>query len=58
MVDINSRIGGRTWQLTGVTHYHKQSQLGLSDKGRALKELVVWVGKIIYKETSYFLLYF
>ncbi len=28
-----------SWPQTGATHYH--AQLGLSDKGRAIKELVV-----------------
>ena len=29
-----------SWPKTGATHYH--AQLGLSDKGHAIKELVVW----------------
>ena len=28
-----------TWPKTGATHYH--AQLGIPDKGRAIKELVV-----------------
>ena len=28
------------WSKTGATQYH--AQLGLPDKGRAIKELVVW----------------
>ena len=36
------RVGGMPWLKTGATHYH--AQLGLIDKGRAIKELVVyWV---------------
>ena len=29
-----------SWPKTGATHYH--AQLGLSDKGHAIKELIVW----------------
>ena len=32
------------WSKTGVTHYH--AQLGLPDKGRAIKGLVVLGDKI------------
>ena len=33
------RVGGMPWPKTGAIHCHKQ--LGLLDKGRAIKELVV-----------------
>ncbi len=41
MRDINkmSRGGGMPWPQTGASQYH--AQLGLQDKGRAIKELVV-----------------
>ncbi len=40
MRDINSKsMGGMPWPQTGATHYH--AQLGLPDKGLAIKELVV-----------------
>ncbi len=39
------------WPQTGITHQH--AQLGLSDKGRAIKGLVVcyvvWLGSMIYR---------
>ncbi len=38
------------WPHTGVTHFH--AQLGLLDKGRAIKGMVVyyilWLGSLIY----------
>ena len=39
MRDINSMSRGIPWPQTGATHYH--AQLGLPDKGRAIKGLVV-----------------
>ena len=40
MRDINSMSrGGMPWPQTGATQYH--AQLGLPDKGRAIKGLVV-----------------
>ena len=46
MRDINSmrRPGGMHWPQTGATYY--QAQLGLPDKGRVIKELVVWIGSM------------
>ncbi len=38
MSDVR-RVGGMPWPQIGATQYH--SQLGLSDKGRAIKGLVV-----------------
>ena len=36
------RVGEMLWLKTGTTHYH--AKLGVLDKGRAIKELVVyWV---------------
>ena len=32
---VINRVKGMPWPKTGVTHYH--AQLGLSDKGRAIK---------------------
>ena len=40
MRDTNRKNSGMPWPKTGATHYH--TQLGLSDKGRAIKELVVY----------------
>ena len=41
MRDINSMsMGGMPWPQTGATQYH--AQLGLPDKGRAIKGLVVY----------------
>ena len=44
------RVGGMPWPQTGATHNH--AQLGLPDKGRAIKGLVVryevWLGSMIY----------
>ena len=39
---LNSQItvGIMTWPKTGATHFH--AQLGIPDKGRAIKELVVF----------------
>ena len=37
MLDINS-TGGMPWSQTGVTQYH--AQLGIPDKGRAIKGLI------------------
>ena len=43
-------LWGMPWPQTGATHYH--AQLGLPDKGRAIKGLVVcnvvWIGSMIY----------
>ena len=39
MRDINSMSRGMPWPRTGATQYH--AQLGLPDKGRAIKGLVV-----------------
>ena len=39
MRDTNRKISGMPWPKTGATHYH--TQLGLSDKGRVIKKLVV-----------------
>ncbi len=39
MRDINSMSRGMPWPQTGATQYH--AQLGLPDKGRAIKGLVV-----------------
>ncbi len=39
MCDINSMSRGMPWPKTGATQYH--AQLGLPDKGRAIKGLVV-----------------
>ncbi len=39
MRDINSMSRGNALAQTGATHYH--AQLGLPDKGRAIKGLVV-----------------
>ncbi len=42
---------GMPWLQTGVTHYH--AQLGILDKGRAIKRLfvcyVVWLGSMVYE---------
>ena len=36
------------WPKTGATRYHAIAQLGLQDKDRAIKELVVcWVLQVI-----------
>ena len=35
--DMSVRVGGMHWSQTGVTHY--PAQLGLLDKGRAIKGL-------------------
>ncbi len=44
------RVEGMPWLQTGTSQYHQQ--LGLQDKGRAIKELgvcyVVWLGSLIY----------
>ncbi len=42
MRDINSMIGGNSLAQNRPTHYH--AQLGLPDKGRAIKGLVVCYG--------------
>ncbi len=34
-----AQVGGMPWTETGATHYH--AQLGLPDKGRTIKGLVV-----------------
>ena len=39
MQDINISIGGMHWPKRGATQYY--AQLGLPDKGRVIKELVV-----------------
>ena len=39
MRDIDCMSRGVPWLQTGATHYH--AQLGLQDKGRAIKGLVV-----------------
>ena len=39
MRDINSKSRGMPWPETGATQYH--AQLGLPDKDRAIKGLVV-----------------
>ncbi len=39
MRDINGMIRGMPWTKTGATQYHEQ--LGLPEKGRAIKGLVV-----------------
>ena len=39
MRDINRHSRRMPWLKTGATHYH--AQLGLLDKGREIKELVV-----------------
>ena len=48
MCDINSMGGGMPWPQTGATHC--PTQLGIPDKGRAMKELVVcyfvWLGSM------------
>ena len=43
MRDINSMSRGMPWPKTGATQYHVQ--LGLPDKDRAIKGLVVCNGK-------------
>ncbi len=40
MRDINNMSRGMPWPQTGTTHYH--AQLGLPDKGRTVKGLVVY----------------
>ncbi len=40
MRDINSMSRGTPWLKTGATQYH--AQLGLPDKSRAIKGLVVY----------------
>ena len=49
-VTLIVRVGGMPWPQTGATHYH--AQLGLPDKGRAIKGLiicyVVWLVSMIY----------
>ena len=39
MCDINLILGDMPWPKTGATHYH--AQLGLQDKGCAIKKLIV-----------------
>ena len=40
MHTINSKSRGKPWPETGATHYN--AQLGLTDKGRPIKGLVVY----------------
>ncbi len=39
MNSMSTRVGGMPWPKTGATQYH--AQLGLPDKGRAIKGMVV-----------------
>ncbi len=43
---LTLRVGGMPWPKTGATQYH--AQLGLSDKGRAVKGLVVCYLLLLY----------
>ncbi len=52
MREINNMSRGMSWRpQTGVTQYH--AQLGLPDKGRAIKGLVVCLQKLGSRASDY-----